>query len=102
MRFTRLAFLFSGVVISGLLALSLRAQLRTNEKLDALTAALAARPVSPTAAPVAGPVIPRETSGRMTLPPYVIEAPDVLTIEAVVKTPELDVVACLPNQPISG
>ena len=108
MRHKRIALLLSAVVVAGLLALNLRAQLRTNEKLDTLAAALAARSGLPAAAepvavslPPAG-VVPRELSGRVALPPYVIEAPDVLTIEAALKLPEPGKVERLPDQPISG
>src|SRR5262245_11614898 len=103
MRYTRLAVMLSVVVLAGLLALNLRAQLRTEEKLDALAAALAARaePSAPVqlAAPAA---VPREMSGRTTLPPYVIEAPDQLSIEAVLKDPKTGAPDRLPTQPISG
>jgi polysaccharide export outer membrane protein len=108
MRYTRLAVMFSVVVLAGLLALNLRAQIRTQEKLDALAAALAARPDSPStqqpAAPAvpAVPRVPRELDHPAPIPPYVIEAPDVLTIEAVLKDPKTGAVDRLPTQPISG
>jgi polysaccharide biosynthesis/export protein len=106
MRFTKLAVLLSVVGISGLLALNLHAQLRTQEKLDALAAALAERPAPPHAAepqsvPPAPGAVPRELD-KVALPPYVIEAPDQLTVEAVVKDPKTGAVDRLPTQPISG
>jgi polysaccharide export outer membrane protein len=107
MRSTRLALLLSVALLSVLLVLNLRAQYRTQEKIDALTAALAVRPDDATRQvdpppPPAG-AVPRELS-HVVIPssPYIIEAPDVLTIEAVLKKPELDVVERLPTQPISG
>ena len=45
--------------------------------------------------------VPRELD-KITLPPYVIEAPDQLTIEVVVKDPKTGTTDRLPNQPISG
>jgi polysaccharide export outer membrane protein len=45
--------------------------------------------------------IPREDSGHAPSP-YVIEAPDVLTVEVTVKTPESGKPEQLPKQPISG
>lgn len=107
MRFTRFALVLSVAGVVGLLALNLRAQLRTQEKLDALAAALAERaavtpqPVGPTAPPAPGSV-PRELDHPVALPPYVIEAPDVLTIEAVLKDPKTGATDRLPTQPISG
>ena len=104
MRFAKLAVV---VGVAGLLALNLRAQYRTQEKLDALTAALSARADSPAAeppqplAPPAPGAIPRELD-KIALPPYPIEAPDVLTIEAVLKDAKTGAVDRLPNQPVSG
>ncbi len=98
--------------VVALLAANWRAQLRTQEKLDALLASLAERQSAPApAAPPepAAPVVvvppagqvPRELN-RFTPPPYVIEAPDVLVIEAVLKDPKTGKVDRLPTQPISG
>lgn len=90
------------VTVAGLLALNWRAQLRTQEKLDTLAAAVAPQPTPP-AAPAApeSHSVPRELS-NVKLPPYVIEAPDVLTIEAVLKDPKTGIVDRLPTQPVSG
>jgi len=94
--------LLSVVGLGGLVVLNLRAQLRTQEKLDALAAAVADRAEPPAAAqPVVPAAIPRETI-RVTLPPYLIEAPDQLLIEAVLKDPKTGTTDRLPNQPISG
>ena len=91
-------------------ALNWRAQLQTQQKLEALTAALAERPAAPApaeaVAPPPAPVpkpgeVPRELS-HVTIPPYIIEAPDVLTIEAALADPKTGAVDRLPAQPISG
>ncbi len=95
--------------VVALLALNLRAHLRTHEKLDGLTAALAERQAVPAAAPEpTAPVVvvppgevPRELN-HFKPPPYVIEAPDVLVIEAVLKDPKTGKVDRLPTQAISG
>lgn len=101
---------FPVIAVAGivtLLALNLNAQRQTNERLDALTATLAER-AQPAPAPALAPIIvppagtvPRELD-KVSLPPYVIEAPDVLTIEAVLKDPKTGKAAALPTQPISG
>jgi polysaccharide export outer membrane protein len=107
MRYTRLAVMLSVVVVSGLLALNLRAQYRTQEKLDALAAVLGRpdAPATPQAAeevaPPAPGAVPRELD-KIQLPRYVIEAPDVLTIEAGLKDPKTGAVDPLPNQVLSG
>jgi polysaccharide export outer membrane protein len=90
--------------------LNWRAQLQTQQRLDALSAALAERsaPILEPAfqfPPLAAPgkernAAPREANGK--LPPYVIEAPDMLLIEAVVKDPKTGTIDRLPNQAISG
>ena len=110
MRSTQVAMLLSAAILSGLLALNLRAQFRTQEKLDALAAAMA-EPPQPLAPPmpasmpgIAIPtpsVTPRELS-HVAFPPYIIEAPDVLLIEAVLKDPKTGTTDRLPKQPISG
>jgi polysaccharide biosynthesis/export protein len=110
MRSTQIALLLSTAILSGLLALNLRAQFRTQEKLDALAAAMA-EPPQPLAPPMpaAMPAIlaaekapePRECDGR-PLPQYIIEPPDVLLIEAALKDPKTGVTDRLPKQPISG
>jgi polysaccharide biosynthesis/export protein len=110
MRSTQVALLLSTAILSGLLALNLRAQFRTQEKLDALTAAMAEpQQAAPAPTPAAMPAIlapekapePRECDGR-PLPQYIIEPPDVLLIEAVLKDPKTGVTDRLPTQPISG
>jgi polysaccharide export outer membrane protein len=111
--------IFSAVIAIGVFsALNWRAQLQTQQKLDALTSALSKRPAAPVPptppAPPAPPVtpltlaaaqepraMPREL-GVAKLSPYIIEAPDMLTIEVVVKDPKTGEIARLPNQPISG
>lgn len=100
------------VALAAFSALNWRAQLQTQQKLDALSAALAERPApaAPPPAPATAPVqvtvsppgtLPRELS-HVTLPPYVIEAPDQLRIEVVVKDPKTGATDRLPQQPISG
>jgi polysaccharide export outer membrane protein len=95
-------FLSAAAALAALLALNWRAQLRTHDRLDALAAALADRPAQPAPAlqPPPGEV-PRELD-RVTLPPYVVEPPDMLQIEAVLKDGEAGRVRGLPDQPISG
>jgi polysaccharide export outer membrane protein len=81
------------VAVVGLLGLSWQAQRETHRRLDALAAAVAARPaeaVAP-AAPlpevVAGPAAPK----RLPEPDYVIEAPDELAVEVGVRAPSTGV-----------
>ncbi|QJW96723.1 polysaccharide biosynthesis/export family protein [Frigoriglobus tundricola] len=113
-----------GFLFAGLGALNWRAQLQTQQKLDALTAALAERPAPVPApappAPALAPAgsVPRELS-KIALPPYVIEAPDLLLVEVIQRRPEVEtgrvasgrpadepvralVTDRLPVQPISG
>ncbi|AMV27416.1 hypothetical protein VT84_23655 [Gemmata sp. SH-PL17] len=96
MRGIRGTFTFvTAVAIIGLLALSWRTQVQTQQKLDALAALGAERPVAVAAAPAPTPVptpvapaaLPRELQ-KIALPPYVIEAPDQLSIEVAVKDPK--------------
>lgn len=112
MRWSRSFLLLSAVVaVAVFSALNWRAQLQTQQKLDAIATALAERPAvapAPVPAPPQSPVqvpepgaVPRELS-HLTLPPYVIEAPDMLTIEAAVKDPMTGKSDRLPDQPISG
>ncbi len=113
MRGIRGTFTFvTAVAIIGLLVLNWRAQVQTQQKLDALAAlgaersvAVAATPAptpTPVPAPVAPPVaVPRELQ-KIALPPYVIEAPDQLSIEVAVKDPKTGKTNPLPTQPISG
>ena len=93
-------------------ALNWRAQIQTQQKLDALAAAFAERPAVPTPAEAVAPLpaplpkpgeVPRELS-HVVLPqsPYVIEAPDVLTVEVVVKDPKTGLTSPLPVHPVSG
>ncbi len=105
--------MFSAIVaVAVFSALNWRAQIQTQQKLDALTATLADRPAIPAPAPAvdAPPPqvqipepgrVPRELD-KVTLPPYVIEAPDQLLIEVVVKNPKAGTTDRLPTQPISG
>ncbi|MBN9121058.1 MAG: polysaccharide biosynthesis/export family protein [Planctomycetes bacterium] len=88
--------------------LNWRAQLQTQQKLDALAAALVERPTPVVPPPVPGPAtapepgtVPRELD-KVSLPPYVIEPPDVLSIEVVVRDPKSGRTDRLPVQPISG
>ncbi|QJW96722.1 polysaccharide biosynthesis/export family protein [Frigoriglobus tundricola] len=104
--------IFSALVaLTTISVLNWRSQAQTQQKLEALAAALAERPAvaaEPPAAPVpvAPPApepiaVPRELAPiRQT--PYVIEAPDVLLIEAVKKCAEPNSFIRLPEQPISG
>src|SRR5262245_61203553 len=104
--------IFSALLaLVALSALNWRAQLQTQQKLDALAASLAERsapvvlPPAPQApAPVPAPApeagtVPRELS-NIKLPPYVIEAPDVLTIEAALKDPKVGTANRLAKQPV--
>lgn len=107
MRCVRGTALFTtAVVVIGLLALNWRAQIQTQQRIDALTATLAARDAAPASDPRV-PVVavtasmPRELD-KFKLPPYVIGAPDQLTIEVVVKDPKTGALDRLPTQPISG
>ena len=99
--------LSAGVAVVALLALTWRAQLRTNDKLDTLAAAIAARSQSPTAEQ-AEPILPKyELAARdldhPSLPsPYIIEAPDQLQIEVVLLDRKTTKTDRLPVQPISG
>ena len=103
-------FVAALVALAGLSALNWRAQLQTQHKLDELTAALADRPAAPTPAEaVAPPPAPAPKPGEgpkeptsAKLPPYVIEAPDMLLIEVAVKDPKTGTADRLPTQPISG
>jgi polysaccharide export outer membrane protein len=129
-------------------ALNWRAQVRSQHQLEAMTAALAARPTAPPAAtgfpmppgapyvyvpvprglvlgmgargtgpaapssdsPVAQvvpaaahqPVATSEDALAVKVTPYVIEAPDQLMIEVVVRDPKTGTTDRLPKQPISG
>ncbi len=86
----------TAVAIISLLALNWRAQVQTQQKLDALAALGAERPVAvaatPTPTPAPAPVVPTAAPPRelqkIALPPYVIEAPDQLSIEVAVKDPK--------------
>ena len=93
MRWFRNALMLSAALAAAVFsALNWRAQLQTQQKLDVIVAALAERPVVAPAPAALAPqpvqipepgAVPRELD-KITLPPYVIEAPDVLTIEVVV------------------
>jgi polysaccharide export outer membrane protein len=107
MRWLILVALVSVSIFS---ALNWRAQLQTQQKLDALSATLAERPApAPQLAPTTATAVPAPQSGEVPrelshvkLPPYVIEAPDQLMIEVVVKDPKTGTTDRLPTQPISG
>jgi polysaccharide export outer membrane protein len=97
------------VALATFSALNWRAQVQTQQKFDSLSAALAERaspatpPTAPAPAQVAVPppgAVPVELS-HLTLPPYVIEPPDQLSIEVVVKDPKTGATQQL-LQPISG
>lgn len=103
--------LFALIVLTGLSVLNWRAQLQTQQKLDVLSMALAESPASPlppptepTATPAPQPnEVPRELSGKiMPFGPYIIEAPDQLLIEAVVKDTKTGMLESLAGQAISG
>ncbi|HEY1186579.1 MAG TPA: polysaccharide biosynthesis/export family protein [Gemmata sp.] len=106
MRWIRGTFaVVTAVAVVGLLALNWRAQLQTQQKLDALAATLAVRQAEPapapqTAIPEPGRV-PRELD-KVATPPYIIEAPDLLSIEVVVRDPKTGTKDRLPTQPVSG
>src|SRR5262245_37172698 len=100
------------VALAGFTVLNWRAQVQTQRKLDALTAARTEQSVSVVPAPAPAPkaperalpaskptAVPRELS-NLKLPPYVIEAPDTLRIEAVVKDAKTGAAERLPDQPI--
>jgi polysaccharide biosynthesis/export protein len=110
-RFRNALMLLGVTAVAVFSALNWRAQLQTQQKLDAIASALAERSAvapAPAAAPELQPiqipapgVVPRELD-KITLPPYVIEAPDVLTIEVAVKDPKTGKPDRLPEQPVSG
>jgi polysaccharide export outer membrane protein len=98
------------VALTTVSALNWRAQLQTQQRFDALTAALAERPAVrtehpvdtiPTAPPAPAPAAISQQLNA-TLPKYVIEAPDVLLIEAVTKDAKTGTTNRLPEQPVSG
>lgn len=109
----RLPLLLALVALTVASVMNWRAQIQTQQKLDAINTALADRSPAPnsTTPPISTPqptppaqptnAVPRELS-RISLPPYVIEAPDQLLIEAVVRDPKTGTTDRLPNQPISG
>lgn len=91
-------FALSAAVVA-LLALGLQAQRETNRRLDALAAAVAARPEQPPAPPAPLPAavidpavtpaaagVPKELQ-KVVLPPYVVEPPDILTVAVTAKDP---------------
>ena len=143
MRWAKAGLLVVAISVVTMSMLIWRAQVETNRNLEALTAALAARPAettpapaqvpAPTPVPTPVPVPPSEpspfvvpTSGsvpreldRVSLqpvknvprepqrvpvspPPYVIDVPDSLLIEAVIKDPRMNTNERLPVQPIAG
>lgn len=107
MRLGRRAAGLSVVGIVGLLVWNAWALSRMQEKLDRVCAVLAERPApgaEPQAVqPPAPGAVPRELSNiRLAPNPYIIEAPDQLLIEAVVKDPRTGATDRLPDQPIAG
>ena len=93
------------LALAGLSALNWYAQRQTQQKLDALATALAERP-APAPAPPPAPApklgaVPREPD-HIKLPPYVIEAPDILTIEAKVKDTKTGKSEPFPAPVVSG
>ena len=106
----RLLIFSALVALTTFSALNWRSQAQSQQKLDALVAALAERPAAhsePAAPPisVAPPVpvqaaIPRQLNAK--LPTYVIEVPDVLLIQVVKKDVKTGTFNRLPEQPISG
>ncbi|MBX9580001.1 MAG: polysaccharide biosynthesis/export family protein [Gemmataceae bacterium] len=127
----RTAYLVLAAAVVGLLGLSWQAQRETSRRLDALAAAVARPADAPAPLPqvVAGPVvgvvpeelpkmpmpphravpavvpaagaIPRELE-KVALPPYVVEAPDILTIEVKARDRVSGELKPLPEQPIGG
>ena len=108
MRWIRGTFLVFAIgALAGLSVLNWRAQLQTQHKLDALTAAIAERPTEATPsspaqiqAPPDG-AVPREL-GKFTPSPYVIESPDVLLVEATTKDAKTGAVQPLVPQALGG
>jgi polysaccharide export outer membrane protein len=93
--------IFSALLaLTALAALNWRAQLQTQQKLDALSAKLAEQPAPGSLVPVLEPKAPPKEAPAK--PAYVIEAPDVLLIEAVVKDPKTGATSRLPEPPLSG
>ena len=98
-------FVLSAAVVA-LLGLSWQAQRETNRRLDALAGAVAAaHPADPPASlpdVVAGPVtpaaarVPKELN-KVPLPPYVVEAPDILTIDVQARDPKTGAVKPIPE-----
>jgi len=90
--------------IVGVSALIGCTQLRTHDSLaDLLKDRQGANSAPPPGKPEPeSSALPREDDGRVPAPPYVVEAPDVLMIEAVVKDPKTGTTAPLPEQPVSG
>ena len=111
MRLVKVALVLSAV--AGLVVLEwwqhCRTQQKLNEtqrKIDELAATLAAKLPEPVPAPFELKVpppgqVPRELD-HVTLPPYIIEAPDQLFIEAILRNPKINTTDRLPVQPISG
>jgi polysaccharide export outer membrane protein len=111
MRLVKVALVLSA--LAGVVVLEWQQHRRTQQKLDEtqrkldeLAAALAARAPESAPAPVELKVpppgqVPRELD-KITLPPYIIEAPDQLFIEAVRRNPKTNTTDRLPVQPISG
>lgn len=102
----RLVQLVATAAVVALLVLSWQAQRETNRRLDALAAAVAAKPetlapAEPAPLPAVVPAdVPRELD-KVPLPPYVVESPDILTVEAAVRDPKGGTKP-LPGQPVSG
>jgi polysaccharide biosynthesis/export protein len=104
MRWVRGTLLVSAAVtFAGASVLIGCTQLQTHDSLaDLLKDRQGANAAPPSAKMEPEPPAPPRELGRIPAPPYVVEAPDVLTIEATVKDPKTGTTAPLPEQPISG
>ncbi len=105
MGYVKLAIVLS--TVAGLVVLDRREHQRTRQKIDELATSIVAKTEQATPAnppeikvPPAG-TIPRELD-LITLPPYIIESPDQLIIEAVLRDSKTNTLARLPVQPITG
>jgi polysaccharide export outer membrane protein len=91
------------VAVAGVLLLNRYEHQQTRRRLDELAAAMKQEPPAP-AAPIPvppAPAGPRELS-HVTLPPYVIEPPDMLTVQVLVRDAKANTTTALPVQDVSG
>ncbi len=111
---------FAVLIVGAILVANWRAHRETQRKLDVLATAFDTRPIEPTARASAAPttaepkllppglVVPasaavsRESEKPLPPPAHVIEPPDVLVIEALLRDPRTQQTERLPVQPISG